>query len=230
MLTRVLRVLEGIYQFLFDPHRAPDMTPPHHDDYLSRQLHDYHTGEAAPAHHLPFDRMSPADPTHGVADHADDDEPHDHMAPASDDADDGESADDDETHMHSGHAHYDEPDADVEPVAVHAEAQSDGDSDEGNGAPTTRQALSMPSAHAPVHAPSKAKTESESSAADARGMLEGVAQSLRTLAGRDGADGAAVAIFPRGVDVLEVRMHISRDRDIDLNFRVAGPTGPSSSV
>jgi hypothetical protein len=209
------------------------MTPPHHDDYLSTQLHDYHTEEAAPAHHLPFDRMSPAEPTHGVADHTDEHEPHDHMSTGSEDAEDDESTDDDaghSEHVHSEHAHHEEPDTDVEPAAVHAEAQSDGDSDEDNGTPTRHQALSMTSAHAPAQAATKATADSVSSAADARGMLEGVAQSLRTLAGRDGAEGAAVAIFPRGVDVLEVRMHISRDRDIDLNFRVAGPTAPSSSI
>jgi hypothetical protein len=61
-------------------------------------------------------------------------------------------------------------------------------------------------------------------AAEARGILDGIAESLRTLAGRDGHDGTSVAIFPRGVDVLEVRMHISRDQDVDVNLRVAGPT------
>ena len=64
-------------------------------------------------------------------------------------------------------------------------------------------------------------------AAEARGILDGIAESLRTLAGRDGRDGASVAIFPRGVDVLEVRMHISREQDIDVNLRVAGPTHAS---
>ncbi len=63
-----------------------------------------------------------------------------------------------------------------------------------------------------------------SAAAEARGILDGIAESLRTLAGRDGHDGTSVAIFPRGVDVLEVRMHISRDQDVDVNLRVAGPT------
>lgn len=60
-------------------------------------------------------------------------------------------------------------------------------------------------------------------AAEARGILDGIAESLRTLAGRQGHDGAPVAIFPRGVDVLEVRMHISREQDVDVNLRVAGP-------
>lgn len=64
-------------------------------------------------------------------------------------------------------------------------------------------------------------------AAEARGLLEGIAESLRTLAGRQGADGTAVAIFPRGVDLLEVRMHVARDQAIDLNFRVAGPAQPA---
>jgi hypothetical protein len=64
-------------------------------------------------------------------------------------------------------------------------------------------------------------------AAEARGLLEGIAESLRTLAGRQGTDGAAVAIFPRGVDLLEVRMHVARDQAIDLNFRVAGPAQAS---
>ena len=95
-----------------------------------------------------------------------------------------------------------------------------------NGAATAEQTVSMASAHAAVH---PAVTEHVSSTGDARGMLEGVAQSLRTLAGRD-ANGQGIAIFPHGVDVLEVRMHISRDRDIDLNFRVAGPTVPGTAV
>jgi hypothetical protein len=64
-------------------------------------------------------------------------------------------------------------------------------------------------------------------AAEARGILDGIAESLRTLAGRQASDGAPVAIFPRGVDVLEVRMHISRDQDVDVNLRVAGPAQPS---
>jgi hypothetical protein len=66
-------------------------------------------------------------------------------------------------------------------------------------------------------------------AAEARGLLEGIAESLRTLAGRPGQEGAQVAIFPRGVDLLEVRMHVARDQAIDLNFRVAGPSHPSTS-
>jgi len=76
-------------------------------------------------------------------------------------------------------------------------------------------------------------TESDSgyntgyAAAEARGILDGIAESLRTLAGREANDGAPVAIFPRGVDVLEVRMHISRDQDVDVNLRVAGPAQPS---
>jgi hypothetical protein len=59
--------------------------------------------------------------------------------------------------------------------------------------------------------------------------LDGVAQNLKTLAGHDGVDGVPVAMFPRGIELLEVRMHISRDRDIDLNFRVAG-AAPSVSA
>jgi hypothetical protein len=68
-----------------------------------------------------------------------------------------------------------------------------------------------------------AREENGAAAAEARGILDGIAESLRTLAGREGHDGAPVAIFPRGVDVLEVRMHISREQDIDVNLRVAGP-------
>jgi hypothetical protein len=67
-------------------------------------------------------------------------------------------------------------------------------------------------------------------AAEARGILDGIAESLRTLAGRQGHDGAPVAIFPRGVDVLEVRMHISRDQDVDVNLRVAGPAHTALDV
>jgi hypothetical protein len=67
-------------------------------------------------------------------------------------------------------------------------------------------------------------------AVEARGILDGIAESLRTLAGRQGHDGAPVAIFPRGVDVLEVRMHISRDQDVDVNLRVAGPGHPTLDV
>jgi hypothetical protein len=93
--------------------------------------------------------------------------------------------------------------------------------------------------HVPAHAPQPANVASASptdgsvsgpAAAEARGLLEGIAESLRTLAGRQGTDGAAVAIFPRGVDLLEVRMHVSRDQAIDLNFRVAGPAQPNLSV
>jgi hypothetical protein len=80
--------------------------------------------------------------------------------------------------------------------------------------PSTAQATSPASVGGPA-------------AAEARGLLEGIAESLRTLAGRQGADGTAVAIFPRGVDLLEVRMHVARDQAIDLNFRVAGPAQPS---
>jgi hypothetical protein len=85
-------------------------------------------------------------------------------------------------------------------------------------------------APAPVNALVVPAGDTISVATDARGVLDGVAHSLRTLAGRDAVDGPSVAIFPRGVDLLEVRMHISRDRDIDLNFRVAGPTPLSPSV
>jgi hypothetical protein len=75
-----------------------------------------------------------------------------------------------------------------------------------------------------------AHTENGVAAAEARGILDGIAESLRTLAGRQGHDGAPVAIFPRGVDVLEVRMHISRDQDVDVNLRVAGPAHPALDV
>jgi hypothetical protein len=112
------------------------------------------------------------------------------------------------------------------PDAGHDDATGASETLGANGAATAEQAGSMASAHAAVH---PAVMEHVSSAGDARGMLEGVAQSLRTLAGRD-ANGQGIAIFPHGVDVLEVRMHISRDRDIDLNFRVAGPTVPGTSV
>jgi hypothetical protein len=108
----------------------------------------------------------------------------------------------------------------------HEDATGASESHGANGAAKAEKPVSVASAHPAVH-PSVA--EHISSAGDARGMLEGVAQSLRTLAGRD-AHGEGIAIFPRGVDVLEVRMHISRDRDIDLNFRVAGPTVPGASV
>jgi hypothetical protein len=112
------------------------------------------------------------------------------------------------------------------PDTPHDDATGASESLGANGAATAEQTLSMASSHAAVH---PAVTEHISSAGDARGMLEGVAQSLRTLAGRD-AKGEGIAIFPRGVDVLEVRMHISRDRDIDLNFRVAGPAVSSASI
>jgi|GEM_PF-3672839 hypothetical protein len=108
----------------------------------------------------------------------------------------------------------------------HDDATGAGEALGANGAATAEQAMSMASAHTAVRPP---VTEHVSSAGDARGMLEGVAQSLRTLAGRD-TNGEGIAIFPRGVDVLEVRMHISRDRDIDLNFRVAGPTASATSI
>jgi hypothetical protein len=118
-------------------------------------------------------------------------------------------------------------------VAAHAPHETPHDDATGaseslgaNGAATAEQALSMSSAHPAAH---PSVTEHVSSTGDARGMLEGVAQSLRTLAGRD-VNGDGIAIFPRGVDVLEVRMHISRDRDIDLNFRVAGPAVSSTSI
>ena len=35
------------------------MNPPHHDDYLNAQMHEYHSEGPAPAHHLPFDRLLP---------------------------------------------------------------------------------------------------------------------------------------------------------------------------
>jgi hypothetical protein len=77
-----------------------------------------------------------------------------------------------------------------------------------------------------VHEP----VENGAAAAEARGILDGIAESLRTLAGRQGHDGAPVAIFPRGVDVLEVRMHISREQDVDVNLRVAGPAHTALDV
>ena len=43
------------------------MNPPHNDDYLHTQLHGYQAEERAPAHHLPFDRISPAEPALGAA-------------------------------------------------------------------------------------------------------------------------------------------------------------------
>jgi len=36
------------------------MNPPHHDDYLNTQMHEYQSDEPAPAHRLPFDRILPA--------------------------------------------------------------------------------------------------------------------------------------------------------------------------
>ena len=151
----------------------------------------------------------------------------------------GDSAHEDEAEpVHAGHAVAEEREVPVPVSAMHDEAQDDAhdsahdnatgtESHGGNGAPTTQQAMSM--AHAPAHASGDAPVEHVSSAMEARGMLEGVAQSLRALAARD-ANGEGIVVFPRGVDVLEVRMHISRERDIDLNFRVAGPTLPSTSV
>src|SRR5580704_12036278 len=134
--------------------------------------------------------------------------------------------------VHAGHAVAEEREVPV--PAAHDDAQDDARDDAtgteshgGNGAPTTQQAMSM--AHPPAHASGDAAVEHVSSAMEARGMLEGVAQSLRALAARD-ANGEGIVVFPRGVDVLEVRMHISRERDIDLNFRVAGPTLPSTSI
>jgi hypothetical protein len=144
--------------------------------------------------------------------------------------------------VHAGHAVAEEREVPVPVSAAHDDAHDEAedsahddatgtDSHGGNGAPTTQQAISMAHAPAPASgdAPADTPVEHVSSAMEARGMLEGVAQSLRTLAGRD-ANGEGIVVFPRGVDVLEVRMHISRERDIDLNFRVAGPTLPSTSI
>ena len=151
----------------------------------------------------------------------------------------GDGAHEDEAEpVHAGHAVAEEREVPVPVSAMHDDAQDDAhdsarddatgtESHGGNGAPTTQQAMSM--AHASAHASGGAPVEHVSSAMEARGMLEGVAQSLRALAARD-ANGEGIVVFPRGVDVLEVRMHISRERDIDLNFRVAGPTLPSTSV
>jgi hypothetical protein len=123
--------------------------------------------------------------------------------------------------MHAGHAVAEEHEVPI--ATAHDDATGVGEPHGRNGATTTQHALPM--AQAPAHA----TAEHLSSAMEARGMLESVAQSLRTLAGRD-TNGEGIAIFPRGVDVLEVRMHISRERDIDLNFRVAGPTVSTSSI
>jgi hypothetical protein len=123
--------------------------------------------------------------------------------------------------MHAGHAVAEEHEVPI--ATAHDDATGVGEPHGRNGATTTQHALPM------TQAPAHAAAEHLSSAMEARGMLESVAQSLRTLAGRD-TNGEGIAIFPRGVDVLEVRMHISRERDIDLNFRVAGPTVSTSSI
>ncbi len=98
----------------------------------------------------------------------------------------------------------------------------------GHGAPD--QAMVVAPSGAPATALTTPAPEATSVAADARGVLDGVAENLRTLAGHDKVDGVPVAMFPRGIELLEVRMHISRDRDIDLNLRVAGsaPASPSN--
>lgn len=99
----------------------------------------------------------------------------------------------------------------------------------GNGHGTADQTLAVTPAAAPARALPAPVSEVLSVAADARGVLDGVAQNLRTLAGHDKHDGAPIAMFPRGIELLEVRMHISRDRDVDLNFRVTGSAPPSPS-
>jgi len=265
LLARVVRAGYDFLHAFFAPHRVPPMTPPmHHDDYVSTHFNDHHTEEAAPAHHLPFDRTTPADPTQDTTEQ--DNEPesqheshheshhdsHQHDAFAADSDEESNDAIDaidgvsDETwtagtteHVHAEHrgVHRDAPETDEdtdegsESARAAAEPDATGavDSHEAVGS-DAHQPVAVASAHAPVQSHATPAGDSVSSAADARGLLEGIALNLRALAGREGADGAPVAIFPRGVDLLEVRMHISRDRDIDLNFRVAGPTPPSPRV
>jgi hypothetical protein len=220
-------------------------TPTHPDDYAStRHDTEFFGGESGAAHHVPFERIPPladmpaADgddsPFESVAHPSEltDGEPTGHDA-AEHAAHHTELHADQQTDQHSEQAlEYERPDDELWHQDAHGAAhehvadEGGGGSHAGNGLAAPDHAIGRPAA-GPVTTPAR---DSVSAAADARGMLEGVAQSLRTLAGREGADGASIAIFPRGVNLLEVRMHISRDRDIDLNFRVAGPTPPGSSI
>lgn len=117
------------------------------------------------------------------------------------------------------------------PAAAHSETSNSEESQELVAHAPVEREVPVESGYEGEYEPEA--TESDSgyntgyAAAEARGILDGIAESLRTLAGREASDGAPVAIFPRGVDVLEVRMHISRDQDIDVNLRVAGPAQPS---
>ena len=116
---------------------------------------------------------------------------------------------------------------------VHAEAHAHAGETAGTSAGNGHSAPDQAMVVAPTAAPAPVSTtpvpEATSVAADARGVLDGVAQNLRTLAGHDKLGGVPVAMFPGGIELLEVRMHISRDRDIDLNLRVTGSTPPSPS-
>jgi hypothetical protein len=210
-----------------------------HDAHTAEEQHDTgdeHRGEALHEEHMHAEHTAghTADHTHEGDTH---DEPAllDHQDAAGVDAEQPVESEDEEQAavlMQAGPPSATMEESDVM-VATHTAPEAARDDATGasealgaNGAATEEQAMSMASAHTAVH---PSVTERVSSAGDARGMLEGVAESLRTLAGRD-AHGEGIAIFPRGVDVLEVRMHISRDRDIDLNFRVAGPAVSSTSI
>ncbi len=214
---------------------ASSMTSPTHpDDFVSaRHDQEFLGGESGPAHHVPFERVPPLadmpaadgdDSPFASAGHPSE------LAEGEPTSHDTEQHSSHHTELHpEHHLEYEQPEDETHHQdahgAVHEHAADQVGSHTGNGLATPEHAITR-STVGPVTTPA---AETVSAAADARGMLEGVAQSLRTLAGREGADGASIAIFPRGVNLLEVRMHISRERDIDLNFRVAGPTPPGSS-
>jgi hypothetical protein len=127
------------------------------------------------------------------------------------------------------HARPHHHEADNVHADAHAHAVETAGTSAGNGHSAPDQSMVVAPTAVPAPALTTPITGGTSVAADARGVLDGVAQNLRTLAGHDKLDGVPVAMFPRGIDLLEVRMHISRDRDIDLNLRVTGSTPPSPS-
>jgi len=213
-------------------------TPMPQDEYLIERLNsdlathglgiqDRRADEAEQAHHAPTERMSAVVPMADMAPPAEDDEPRQafaHHPSAPDDVDLLDRDDDHPAHGHSVHG------AEKAHASTHLHATETDDSQAGNGSPATDDAVSVTPTLVAGRGLTAPAPDTLSAAAEARGVLDGVAHSLRTLAGRDAMDGVSVVIFPRGVDLLEVRMHISRDRDIDLNFRVAGPTPLTSSV
>lgn len=188
-------------------------TPMQRDEYLIERLnsdlatHGLRVDEAEQVHHVQAERTSAVVPMADMAPPAEENESTHSFHPHSSAHDEIALRDrhtERPAHEHVGHGHAEDAD-----VSTQVDPARPDTPHLGNGSLTTTEAVAATPTLLTPRAVTVPEADNPSAAADARGVLDGVAHSLRTLAGRDAMDGVSVAIFPRGVDLLEVRMHIS---------------------